>query len=174
MEQEIKELIDSVTEHYDVPVRVGSRCEASTFYRVEDLAKKELEVIAASLAARILPVCHPHYPAYFLPFAGTYTGIAEIIAEKISPPDHLMEVISYEDLYGDPTIGEKLRSNKVALISDVITTARSAVEAHTKATIIGGSVLCWVSIIDRTFGPGPVPVVTSFTGDPVTLLRELI
>lgn len=174
MERVIRELIESITERYDMPIRVGSRCEADTFYRVDDIPKNELEAIAEYIAERILKVCYPHVPDYFIQLEGNYTGIAEIIAEKISTTDKNVEVITYDQMYPGSDFSAKLRSSKVILTSDVITTARSAVEAHTKATMMGASVLCWASIIDRTFGPGPVPVVASFTGEPVTLLREII
>ena len=39
--------------------------------------------------------------------------------------------------------------------------------------MLGSTVLCWASLVDRTFGPGPVPVVAAFTGEPVTMLEEL-
>jgi len=59
------------------------------------------------------------------------------------------------------------------MLTDVITTARSSLEAHTKATLRGVPVLCWATLIDRTFGPGPVPVVSALTGAPVRLLSRL-
>ena len=69
--------------------------------------------------------------------------------------------------------GEKYKGCNTVLVTDVITTARSSLEAHTKATLRGIPVLAWATLIDRTFGPGPVPVVSAFTGAPVRLLTQI-
>jgi orotate phosphoribosyltransferase len=69
--------------------------------------------------------------------------------------------------------GEKYKGCASILVTDVITTARSSLEAHTRATLRGIPVLCWATLIDRTFGPGPVPVVSAFTGAPVRVLTQI-
>jgi orotate phosphoribosyltransferase len=69
--------------------------------------------------------------------------------------------------------GEKYKGHNAILVTDVITTARSSLEAHTRATLRGIPVLCWATLIDRTFGPGPVPVVSAFTGAPVRVLTQV-
>ena len=69
--------------------------------------------------------------------------------------------------------GPKYRGWESVLVTDVITTARSTLEAHTKVTLQGLNMLCWASLIDRTFGPGPVSVVSAFTGAPVRVVTQL-
>jgi hypothetical protein len=60
--EEIREIIDRVTEYYANPIRVGRVCEASVFYRVEDLSEEELESIGTALSERIVNVCSPNLP----------------------------------------------------------------------------------------------------------------
>lgn len=172
--EEIREIIERVTEYYDTPIRVGSRCEANVFYRVEDLSSEELEAIGDQLAERILNVCSPNLPQLLLSLPGSYAGLARVLSKTLARVGDSLEVVNVEQL--SPVKGGRtnwLKDSHVVLVNDVITTARTCLEAHTRATLMGATVLCWAAIIDRTFGPGPVPVVAGMTGEPVRLLEEL-
>lgn len=173
MESTIREILDRITEHYDVPIRVGSRCEANVFYRVEDLSSEELELVAQYVAERVLKVCHPALPQILISLPGSFTGLARLLARELAPAGEALEVVNIEQLNPGNGKGSWLKNSNVVLVNDVITTARSCLEAHTKTTVLGASVLCWAAIIDRTFGPGPVPVVAAYTGEPVRLLEGL-
>lgn len=171
--EEIREIFQKITEFYSVPIRVGSRCEASVYYRVEDLSSDDVETCAQYVAQRALKVVAPSLPHFLLNLPGSYTGLAQILARELAPPGETLEVLNYEDLSGGNGKTGRLKGANIVLVNDVITTARSCLEAHTKMTMIGASVTCWAALIDRTFGPGPVPVVASFTGEPVTLLEGI-
>lgn len=171
--ERIKEIFEQITEYYSVPIRVGSRCEASVYYRVEDLSQDDVELCGQYVAERALKVIAPTLPQYVLNLPGSYTGLAQILARELAPPGETLEVLNYEDLSGGNGKSGKLKGASIILVNDVITTARSCLEAHTKMTMMGAAVICWAALIDRTFGPGPVPVVASFTGEPVTLLGGL-
>lgn len=173
MENEIKEIFEDITEYFDVPLRLSSRCETKVYYHVEDLTSEDLQVCAAYIAERIEKVCHPPLPEFIINLPGSYTGLASILSAELSPPGEEIEVIRYDKMEAGNGFGKRLRNARVLLVNDVITTARSCLKAHTKTTMMGASVLCWAALIDRTFGPGPVPVVSAFTGAPVTLLEEL-
>lgn len=167
----IRAIMDTITERYDLPIRVGSRCEAQVFYRVEDLSSEDVEECARYVSERIIKVCAPNLPQYLLNLPGSYTGLAEALSKELAPPGEQLEVIELDQFNIENGLGKKLKNSTVILVNDVITTARSCLEAHTRATMVGATVLCWAALIDRTFGPGPVPVVASFTGEPVTLLE---
>lgn len=170
----IHDIFDKITEHYDVPIRVGSRCEANVFYRVDKLSPEDIEICAEYLADRIIKVLEPNVPQKLINLPGGYLGFAEQLSQFLSNKLHDdLEVIPFTKL--DPENGRSasIRGANVILVNDVITTARSCLEAHTKTTVIGAKVLCWAALIDRTFGPGPVPVVAAFTGEPVRLLDQL-
>lgn len=170
---DLRGVFEKITEHYSVPIRVGSRCEASVYYRVEDLKAREMEQCAEFLRERVLKVCSPALPHVLINLRGSYTGLAGLLAKELAPPGESLEVIPYEQLTGGNGAGARVKNANVILVNDVITTARSCLEAHTRATMMGASILCWAALIDRTFGPGPVPVVAAFTGEPVTLLEGL-
>ena len=171
--REIRDIMDEITEHYSTPIRIGSRCEADVFYRVEDMEDSDLEVCANYVADRIMKVCSPNLPSYLISLFGSYTEFPKILAGELAPPGEMLEVFQINDQSLSNGKGEKLKNANVILVSDVITTARSCLEAHTKITMIGAQILCWASLIDRTFGPGPVPVVSAHTGAPVQMLEEL-
>lgn len=171
--EELREIIDRVTEYYETPIRVGSRCEANVFYRVEDLSSEELEVIGEQLAERILNSCSPNLPQLLISLPGSYAGLAKVLSKTLAPTGEPLEVVNVEQLAPGKGRANWLRGSNVVLVNDVITTARTCLEAHTRATVMGASVLCWAAIIDRTFGPGPVPVVAGITGEPVRLLEEI-
>ena len=165
---ELRDIFEGVTERYMVPVRIGSRCEANVFYRVEDLSSKDVETCARYIADRIVNVCSPQLPQVIINLPGSFTGLAQTLATELAPPGETLEVIQLDDLTNSP---RSLKGSQVLLVNEVITTARSCLEAHTRVTMLGATIPCWAALIDRTFGPGPVPVVASFTGEPVTLIE---
>ncbi len=169
----LREMFAKITEHYSVPIRVGSRCEANVYYRVEDLSSSDLAACADYIADRITKVSGAALPQYLVNLKGSYTGLAQLLAQQLAPPGETLEVLSYEDINRGNGTSSQLKNAQVILVNDVITTARSCLEAHTRVTMMGASITCWAALIDRTFGPGPVPVVASFTGEPVTLLEGL-
>lgn len=170
---EIREIFSKITEHFEVPLRVGSRCESNYYYRVDNLSLDDLEICARYVAERIIKVCYPNLPQKLVNLPGGYTGLAELLSKELAPPGEQLEVLSLSQIKPDNGRTNAVRGLDIILVNDVITTARSCLEAHTKVTMLGASVLCWGALIDRTFGPGPVPVVTAFTGEPVRLLEEL-
>lgn len=173
MGSEIREIFEGITERFEVPIRIGGRCEANVFYRVDCLDKPNLEVLAGYVAERVVKVCQPSLPQKLVNLPGGYTELASFLSNELAPPGESLEVIAYEELNPHNGNSHVLKGCQVVLVNDVITTARSCLEAHTQVTMMGASVLCWAALVDRTFGPGPVPVVASFTGEPVTLLEEI-
>lgn len=188
-EEEINEIFARITESYQDPVPIGGRCESNTYYRVEDLSDDDLNSCAEYVARRIKDVMAPLAPQLFLKLPGGYSFFAErlcaIYNELYAPFERSVDgkagALKRVEIPLEPWVesklsngyGEKYRGKQAVLVTDVITTARSSLEAHTKATLRGIPVLCWATLIDRTFGPGPVPVVSSFTGAPVRLLSRL-
>ena len=173
MESEIRDIFRKVTERYEVPIRVGSRCEANVYYRVDTLSSDDLKTCASYVAERIWKVCQPASPSILVNLPGGFTGLADLLAEELAPPGERLEVLALDKLESSNGHSKAIKGVDIILVNDVITTARSCLEAHTRTTMLGSNVLCWAALIDRTFGPGPVPVVASFTGEPVTLLEEL-
>ena len=174
--EDINSIFDKVTENYDVPVPIGGRCESNVYYRTEELSDEDLDACAEYVANRIDNVVSPLKPELFLKLPGGYSFFAErlckIYAEVINGGEEI-PLESYVESKLSNGHGEKYSGCSAVLITDVITTARSSLEAHTKATLRGIPVLCWASLIDRTFGPGPVPVVSAFTGAPVRVLTQV-
>ena len=173
MESEIREIFLEITEEHEAPVRLGSRCESHTYYRVEDLGDTGLATCANYVAERVYKVASPNTPSILITLPGNYTGLGEALAQELCPPGEELEVVSLKDIERNEKLQAALKGSRVVLVNDVITTARSCLEAHTKIVMLGASVLCWACLIDRTFGPGPVPVVAAFTGAPVKLLEKL-
>ncbi|MCB0336203.1 MAG: hypothetical protein KDD62_07850 [Bdellovibrionales bacterium] len=173
MNSDIREIFEKITEYYDVPLRLSSRCEAKVYYRVEDLTSDDIDVCSEYIAERITNVCQPSLPEVLINLHGNFTGLAATLARELAPRGESLEVVSLEQIEAGNGIATRLKGANVVLVNDVITTARSCLEAHTKTTLMGASVLCWAALIDRTFGPGPVPVVASFTGAPINLLEEI-
>jgi hypothetical protein len=174
--EEISEIFAKITETYQDPVPIGGRCESSTYYRVEDLTDADLNRCAEYVSDRIYNLLHPQHPQLFLKLPGGYTFFAERLCAVYSELYGKGEEIPLEQ-YLEAKLsnghGEKYKGCNAVLITDVITTARSSLEAHTKATLRGIPVLTWATLIDRTFGPGPVPVVSAFTGAPVRVLTRI-
>lgn len=172
---EVNSIIDRITEYYEQPVPIGGRCESNIFYRIEDLTEEDLNTCAEYVAYRIDNIITPQVPQLFLKMPGGYSFFAErlcaIYSEKIAHEEIPLE--QYLESKFDNGSGKKYKGFNSILVTDVITTARSSLETHTKATLRGIPVVCWASLIDRTFGPGPVSVVSAFTGAPVRVLTQL-
>lgn len=173
---EISEIFGRITEEFEEPVPIGSRCESRTYYRVEALSEDDLNICAHYVADRILDVCSPEVPELILKLPGGFSFFAERLAAvlvEMIPGSKEIPLEQFLESKLNNGFGEKYRGANTILVTDVITTARSSLEAHTKATLRGIPVICWASLIDRTFGPGPVPVVSAFTGEPVRLLARI-
>ena len=170
---DINTIIERITERYESPIRVGSRCEANVFYRIEDLRGRDLEIIGDYVADRVLKVCSPTLPQAIISLPGSLAGLATILSQSLAPAGEALDVVDVEQLRTGNGRNNWLRGMNVILVNDVITTARSCLESHSLTTLLGASVLSWAAIIDRTFGPGPVPVVAAHTGEPVVLLEQL-
>ena len=173
---ELEDIFGRITEEYEEPVPIGGRCESRIFYRVEDLSDDDLNACAEYVAERIRNVISPAKPQLFLKLPGGYSFFAERLCAVYSELYNNGKEIPLEQ-YLESKIsnghGEKYKGYASILVTDVITTARSSLEAHTRATLRGIPVMCWATLIDRTFGPGPVPVVSAFTGASVRVLSQV-
>lgn len=174
--EDIDEIFARITERFEDPVAIGGRCESHVYYRVEYLTEADLNTCAEYVAERIRKVVSPLKPELFLKLPGGYSFFAErlsaVYAEMFNrgveiPLEH------YSESKLANAYSRKYAGKNAILVTDVITTARSSLEAHTKATLKGLNVLCWSTLIDRTFGPGPVPVVSALTGEPVRVLTQV-
>ncbi|MCI5066178.1 phosphoribosyltransferase [bacterium] len=173
--EDIAEIFTKVTERYEEPVPIGGRCESFTYYRTEDLSEDDLNACAEYVAQRLESILSPQHPDVFLKLPGGYSFFAERLSAVYSemiPGNREIPLEQYLESKLSNGFGTQYRGKNAILVTDVITTARSSLEAHTKATLRGIPVLCWATLIDRTFGPGPVPVVSAYTGDPVRLLTR--
>jgi hypothetical protein len=47
---ELRQIFDRITEHHSMPLRIGSRCESTVYYRVEDLAGRRFWIYREGLA----------------------------------------------------------------------------------------------------------------------------
>jgi len=169
----ISDIFQKITERYENPVPIGGRCESSVYYRVEDLTEDDLNECARYVALRIDELMAPLGPELFLKLPGGFSFFAErlcAIFTELSKAKSEVPLEYYIEAKLSNGHGEKYKGKRAVLVTDVITTARSSLEAHTKATLRGINVLCWATLIDRTFGPGPVPVTSAFTGEPVRML----
>lgn len=175
-QEQLAEIFEKITEHYAEPVPIGGRCESTVFYRVENLEEEDLDICAHYVASRIKNVIYPNVPQLFLKLPGGYSFFAERLAAvyaEIHPQRKEIPLEQYLESKLSNGHGEKYKGAHAILVTDVITTARSSLEAHTRATLKGIPVLCWATLIDRTFGPGPVSVVSAFTGAPVRVLTQM-
>lgn len=173
---EISEAFERITEQYDVPVPIGGRCESNTYYRVEYLSDRDLNNCAEYVAERLVDMLAPQKIHVFLKLPGGYTFFAERLAalySEVNPSAGEVILEPYVEAKINNGLGDKYRGKNAILVTDVITTARSSLEAHTKATLRGIHIACWATLIDRTFGPGPVPVVSAFTGASVRALTHI-
>jgi hypothetical protein len=175
-QSDLEEIFERITEEYEEPVPIGGRCESRIFYRVEDLSDSDLDTCAQYVAERIRNVISPQSPELFLKLPGGYSFFAERLCAVYSEMYNKSKEVPLEQYLESKMSnghGEKYKGYTSILVTDVITTARSSLEAHTRATLRGIPVLCWATLIDRTFGPGPVPVVSAFTGAPVRVLTQI-
>lgn len=174
--EDLEDIFARITEEYEEPVPIGGRCESRIFYRVEDLSDIDLNTCAEYVADRIRNVVAPGRPQLFLKLPGGYSFFAERLCAVYSELYNGGKEIPLEQYLESKLSnghGEKYKGYQTILVTDVITTARSSLEAHTRATLRGIPVLCWATLIDRTFGPGPVPVVSAFTGASVRVLTQV-
>lgn len=170
---DINDIFNKIVERFQDPVPIGGSCESNVFYRVEELTESDLTLCAEYVAERILNVVAPQKPELFLKLPGGYTFFAEQLSAvftELVPGAEEVPLEHYVESKMNNGEAERYRGKNAILVTDVITTARSTLEAHSKATVRGVKVLCWATLIDRTFGPGPVPVVSALTGAPVTIL----
>ena len=63
IESEIIDIFSGITERYEQPLRLSKSCQSNTYYRVEDLRERELQLCAEYLRDRISKVCYPSAPA---------------------------------------------------------------------------------------------------------------
>jgi orotate phosphoribosyltransferase len=166
-----QELFEKITERFSVPVKLSSHCESTTFYRVEYLTDEDIAYCANYLTGRILDCTSPLEPEFLVQMPGSTLGLSKAIAHAFTEY-HLDEpkVLTLEEFNKGNGKASQVKGKNVILINDVITTARSCLEAHSRLALSGAHILAWAALIDRTFGPGPVPVVATLTGDPVQLL----
>ena len=174
--QDIEEIFAKIAEKFNEPIPIGGRCESSVYYRTEELTEEDLNMCAEYVVDRILKVTAPQYPTVFLKLPGGYSFFAERLYSIYKEWAPHFEDLSFEH-YTEKDIsnglGDRFRGKNTVLVTDVITTAKSSLEAHTKATLRGIPIQCWATLIDRTFGPGPVPVISAFTGAPVRVLTNI-
>lgn len=173
---EVNEIFKKITKIYDEPVSIGARCESPVYYSVEDLSDQDLNTCAEYVAERIINVCSPYFPEVILKLPGGFSFFAERLSAmlaELGPDREEVPLEQYSEVKITNGTGKKYRGRHAVLVTDVITTARSTLEAHTKVSLQGIRILCWASLIDRTFGPGPVPVVSALTGAPVRLLSQI-
>jgi hypothetical protein len=174
--EDITEIFARITEEYEEPVPIGGRCESTVYYRTEDLTEDDLNTCAQYVAERIMKVVSPSEPQLFLKLPGGYSFFAERLSavfSELMPGRREIPLEQYLESKISNGHGEKYKGHNAILVTDVITTARSSLEAHARATLRGIPVLCWATLIDRTFGPGPVSVVSAFTGAPVRVLAKI-
>lgn len=172
MEDEIREIFSNITETYVEPIKLGSNCESNIYYRVEDLRVKDLALCASYLKERILDNCASTRPEILVSMKTNFTELADKLAEELALDGKALEVVDLEKVEQGNGVRNVLRGKSVVLINDVITTGKTCLEAHNNTTLMGGIVHCWAALIDRTFGPGPVPVAACFTGSPITLVSR--
>jgi hypoxanthine-guanine phosphoribosyltransferase len=167
------ELFERITERFSVPIKLSRNCEANTFYRVEDLNPEEISVCANYLAQRTLDACSPEEPVVLVEMPGSTSGLADALAHSLSlesPSGLPPRVVTLNEFNKGNGATSAVKGKNIAIVNDIITTGKSCLEAHTRLCVTGANVLCWVALIDRTFGPGPVAVVATMTGDPVKIL----
>lgn len=167
MENEIREIFEKITERYELPIKIGSRCESNTFYRVEDLRQAQLELLCEALSEKLYEALRPEPIDLIVYINFPSEDFPKQLAESLG----VEKVLHGSQLKTGNGVGAYVKDSKAILLNEVITTARSCLEIHSKLTFMGAQVLSWGTLIDRTFGPGPVPVVATHTGDPVRLLE---
>jgi len=173
MEREIKQIFERISERFEIALRLSNHCETSVYYHVENLSGEELQLCASYIAERVRNVCHPLLPTILVSLSGSYTELPLMLSQELAEGGEPLEVMTLNQLDAGNGHLSRLKNSRTVLVNDVITTARSCLKTHSRITMLGSTVLCWAALVDRTFGPGPVPVVAAFTGEPVTLLQQL-
>lgn len=174
--EDIEEIFAKITETFIEPIPIGGRCESSVYYQTQDLTDDDLNKCAEYVVERIHKMLAPQKPDVILKLPSEHSFFAERLIKvyaELYPYGQDIILDTYSEQAVSNGMGEKYKSKNTILVNDVITTARSSLEAHTKATLRGIPILCWATLIDRTFGPGPVPVVSAFTGAPVRVLTNI-
>ena len=137
-------IFQNITEEYEEPVPIGGRCESRIFYRVEDLSDEALDACAEYVAGRIRNVVSPGKPELFLKLPGGFSFFAERLCAVYSELYNKGQEVPLEQYLESKMSnghGEKYKGHNAILVTDVITTARSSLEAHTRATLRGVPVL---------------------------------
>jgi orotate phosphoribosyltransferase len=165
-----KEIFEKVTERFSVPIKLSKNCESNTFYRVEYLSQEDVSYCAEYLSNRILDCISPSDADFLVEMPGSSLHLAQAIANALGETIPSPKVLSLHEFNMGNGKASQVKGKTVVIINDVITTGRSCLEAHSKLTMSGANVVAWASLIDRTFGPGPVPVIATLSGDPVSLL----
>jgi hypothetical protein len=174
--EEIEEIFVKITESFNEPIPIGGRCESSVYYHTADLTDDDLSKCAEYAVDRINKVLGNQQVDVFLKLPTEHSYFAEklyLMYQDFNPQATDVVFDTYSPVAITNGMGEKYRGKNTVLINDVITTARSTLEAHGKATLRGIPVLAWTTLIDRTFGPGPVPVISAFTGASVRVMTNL-
>lgn len=174
--EEIEVIFSKISEEFNEPIPIGGRCESTVYYRTEELTEEDLNKCAEYVVDRIMKVTSTQLPSVFLKLPGGYSFFAErlcAIYNEWVPNTDEVDFEHYSDADISNGLGDRFKGRNTILVTDVITTAKSSLEAHTKATLRGIPILCWATLIDRTFGPGPVPVVAAYTGSPVRVLTNI-
>ena len=138
--KELEEIFSRITEEYEEPVPIGGRCESRIFYRVGDLSDADLDACAEYVAERIKNVVSPSKPQLFLKLPGGYSFFAERLCAVYSELYNKGKDVPLEQYLESKMSnghGEKYKGHSAILVTDVITTARSSLEAHTRATLKG-------------------------------------
>lgn len=167
----LSDIFHRISETYETPIKISSQCRANVFYRIEDLTVGDLNSISDFLYERVLETTEPIIPDYVVHLPSCMTELPEILATRLGA--EVINSTPFQEESGSlefQTLKSKIRGSNVLIVNDIITTAKSSLELHSQLTMLGASVLTWAALIDRTFGPGPVPVVAAHTGEPVELL----
>lgn len=165
-----QEIFEKVTERFSVPIKLSKNCESNTFYRVEYLSQEDISYCAEYLSNRIIDCISPSDADFLVEMPGSSLHLAQAIANSLGETIPGPKVLSLQEFNMGNGKASQVKGKTVVIINDVITTGRSCLEAHSKLTMSGANVVAWASLIDRTFGPGPVPVIATLSGDPVRLL----
>ena len=132
------DILEKITERYTSPIKIGSRVEAQTYYRVEDLDEEDTKLLSEVIAERIINVCSPNLPELIIRMPGTYTTLAELLSVELAPPgEEKLDVFEFDRIDPGNGTGSRLKGTPIAIVTDVITTARSCLEAHSQTTMMG-------------------------------------
>ena len=150
MEEKLQQIFSDICQHHETPVKIGNRCQSHDYYHIENLSSEDLRLCSEVLLERILNVCYPQAPELLLKLPSCYSDLALLLQSGLRELDRGVELVelSYSDL--EETLLNYVKDTKLIIVADVLTSARSCLEVHSLATMYGGSVLAWLSLIDRT------------------------